>query len=130
MEYVVMIVILSLVVGGAVITYRNKAAEKAGQAGASVERMEVHALDGNDTGARRSSSSTTPWRPADDRLGGSGGIFTKKTAGYAIVAVLIVVAVGAAFLRRRKEMAQEVEDDKTPPSGVRAIGADKSPEGG
>ena len=122
-----MIVILSLVVGGAVITYRNKAAEKAGQAGASVERMEVHALDGNDVGPRPSASSQ--WQPTGDgdSLGGSGGIFTNKIAGYAIVAVLVVVAVGAAFLRRRKEMAQEVEDDKTPPSGVRAIGSDKPP---
>ena len=130
MEYVIMIVILSLVVGGAVITYRNKAAEKAGQAGASVERMEVQALDGNDVGTRRSASPQ--WRPTGDgeSLGGSSGIFTNKIAGYAIVAVLIVAAVGATFMRRRKELAQEVEDDKTPPSGVRAIGADKPPDGG
>lgn len=132
MEYTIMIVILSLVVGGAVITYRNKAAEKAGQAGSSVERMEVHALDGEDLGARRSASSGTSWRPTGegDSLGGSSGFFTNKTAGYAILAVLVVVAIGAAFMRRRKEMAQEVEDDKTPPSGVRAIGADKPPQDG
>jgi len=129
MEYVIMIVILALAVGAAVVTYRNKVAEKVGQTGSSVERMKVEALSGDSVSSRSGSGfASAPWRPTGgDTIGRSGGLFTKRAAGYALLAVLAVIVVGVALMRRRSVLADEAEEDETPPAGVISIGGDEPP---